>query len=675
LNKKIYTFSVLLLIIFPFSWSYALTDSQRGAILDNFKKKQYDLLFESNLGDFTNEFTDIFKISKKVDLYNNIWNSAKTEREKIEDKRLETLDRITSLEKSIKQLDDDISDTLERVNNINKRVIAVKREIEVNWQTIEILKKKIKENTEIMREYLIYIYKKWNTIYDDKKVDNIKSILLNWENIADLLNDLYFKWIIQVAGKKLIDNHRKFISDLYMKKVKLTKQEWSLKTLRKMWIIEKKVLSDKKAYKEKILEVSKWKQSYYSKYIYDKLEIEKKLQLKSFKEKIRFNAIRNDILKKYNCKFVDVSKNTAESRALSWKCLNINKMIYSESKLNKSWKEYDIKFDWPIQPNKWISAYFHDPEYKKDFGSIHEAVDIITPQWTPIKAPADWYVVHITPPDSEDYAYIAIKHFDWYMTVYWHVSDVLVKEFDFVKKWEVFAQTWWEFWTLWAWFMSTWPHLHFEVFKDKKYIDPFSVLDLSYIQFTKIPDKYEFKFYSDFKNRRWYDFKKKTSNSRVFKLIWDTEIDRQKYLINTYAAPAFRNWQMWVDESLDWNIDPSFIMCIWLAETTLWRNLASQYNVWNVWNNDRWDRKALKTANAWIYLILHTLDNKYFKNYLTVWEMSGAWREVLWLSSCKEKWTYCYATDTKNWHKNVIKCMSHLKWTYVPDDYNFRIIK
>jgi hypothetical protein len=32
--------------------------------------------------------------------------------------------------------------------------------MEVNAQTIEILKKKIDENTEILLEYLIYIYKK-----------------------------------------------------------------------------------------------------------------------------------------------------------------------------------------------------------------------------------------------------------------------------------------------------------------------------------------------------------------------------------------------------------------------------------------------------------------------------------------------------------------------------------
>jgi hypothetical protein len=39
--------------------------------------------------------------------------------------------------------------------------------------------------------------------------------------------------------------------------------------------------------------------------------------MKVFQEKIRFNSIRDGILKKYNCTYVDISQNTAESRALT----------------------------------------------------------------------------------------------------------------------------------------------------------------------------------------------------------------------------------------------------------------------------------------------------------------------------------------------------------------------
>jgi hypothetical protein len=46
------------------------------------------------------------------------------------------------------------------------------------------------------------------------------------------------------------------------------------------------------------------------------MAIERKIRVKTFKEKVKFNSIRDKILKKYNCNFVDLSKNTTESRNL-----------------------------------------------------------------------------------------------------------------------------------------------------------------------------------------------------------------------------------------------------------------------------------------------------------------------------------------------------------------------
>ena len=662
--KKI--LSSILLLTVSLTVVNAFSTSEKGAILDNFKQKQYDLLFESDLWDFSAEYSDIFNISRKVDIYDNIWNKIEQEREAVESRNQILIEKISSLEESIEQIDIDISNALIKVDKINNKVIQVKKEIEVNTRTIWILKKKITENMEILLEYLIYIYKKGNTVYEDREIDNLKSILLNEEDISDIINDLYYKWIIQVAWKKLIDNHRKYIADLYIKKVNLEKQEEDLKKLRKLWIVEKKILADKKSFKERILDVSKWQQSYYQKYVYNKLEVEKNLLLKSYKEKVKFNNIRDEILDKYNCEFVDVAKNTAESRALSWKCLDINRMIHSESILEDKKVNGWNFFSWPIQPSLWISRYFHDTEYKKDFWSEHDAIDIVAKQGTSIRAPADWYVVYIEKPDSEDYAYVALKHYDWYMTIYGHVSDVLVSEFDYVKKWEIFAQTGWEYGTFWAWFLTTWPHLHFEVFKDKEYVDPFKVLDLSYIQFARLPELYQPKFYNDYRVRRWYEYKNKNENSRLFKLEWNTEIERQKYLINKYAYWSFNNWQMWIDESLDWNIDPSFVMCIGLAETTLWKHMKTPYNIWNIWNTDSGATVNFPNAASWVYWMIKTLNNQYLSQYDEIKQLSRYWN--------KDNTKPIYASSPDNWHNNIIKCMSHLKWTYVPDDYNFRLI-
>lgn len=664
LIKTSYIFTFMFIFLLPLSWSYALSNTQKWAVLEKFKQKQYDLLFESDLWDVTSEFWDIFDISKKVDIYEKVSNKAKEDREDKEIKNQEILKKITSLEESIKQLDIDIDDSVLRIKKINENIINTKAEIESNTKTIDILQKKIAENKEILLEYLIYTYKKQNTVYENEQVDNLKSILLNEENIWDVINDLYFKWIIQVTWDELINKHRKYINDLYVKKVKLDKQEENLKKLRKLWVIEKKTLDDKRAFKGRILEISKWKQAFYEKYISDKIQLEKNLQMKAFTEKLKMNSIRDWILAKNNCQFIDLSKDIPESEKIDWKCLDINKMFYSESKL--SWVETSTWnfLQWPISPDKWITAFFHDISYTEMFWSAHEAIDIKADQWTPIKAPADWYVIYLQSPTSQDYSYMAIKHYDWYVTVYWHLSDIFVKQYDYVKKWDIFALTWWAVGTLWAWFLTTWAHLHFEVMKDKEYIDPLDQLDLSFIRYTIIPWKYKNKFYDDFKSRKWYEFKNKSENSMTFKIVWDNEIERQQNFIKKYAVWDFNNWQMWVDESLAWNIDPSFVMCIWLAETGLWKHLKTPYNVWNIWNTDSWAVRTFPNARSWVSAMVRTLNNKYLSQYNQVNMLSRYWND-----NPKKP---IYASSPYNWHNNIIKCLSHIKWTYIPDDYNFR---
>jgi hypothetical protein len=42
----------------------------------------------------------------------------------------------------------------------------------------------------------------------------------------------------------------------------------------------------------------------------------------------------------------------------------------------------------------------------------------------------------------------------------------------------------------------------------------------------------------------------------------DTEEERQKYLLSTYATRDFRDWDTWINTALDAKIDPSFLMCV-----------------------------------------------------------------------------------------------------------------
>jgi hypothetical protein len=79
-----------------------------------------------------------------------------------------------------------------------------------------------------------------------------------------------------------------------------------LKDLRKNLMIEKKMLDEKKALKQKILEVSKGEEGLYKKYISEKLELEKTIKMKELQERIKFNNSKKKILEKYNCDYIDL---------------------------------------------------------------------------------------------------------------------------------------------------------------------------------------------------------------------------------------------------------------------------------------------------------------------------------------------------------------------------------
>lgn len=119
-----------------------------------------------------------------------------------------------------------------------------------------------------------------------------------------------------------------------------------------------------------------------------------------------------------------------------------------------------IQFSMPV--NGFISRGFNP-------GTGHMGIDIVAKKGTPIYAAASGYVIFADYTIRDGYMMI-IGHSNGYITVYKHCSALLKKARDVVFEGEIIALSGN------TGEITTGPHLHFEIWKNGKPIDPTSLL-------------------------------------------------------------------------------------------------------------------------------------------------------------------------------------------------------
>lgn len=104
----------------------------------------------------------------------------------------------------------------------------------------------------------------------------------------------------------------------------------------------------------------------------------------------------------------------------------------------------------------------------------HKGIDFVSEQGTDIRSTGNGTIIKIVYSNKGYGNRIIIKHNDEYKTKYAHLDNINVKENQHVKKGEIIG-------TLGNTGLSTGPHLHYEIIKNNKPIDP--------MIFTYIKDK------------------------------------------------------------------------------------------------------------------------------------------------------------------------------------------
>ena len=512
-----------------------------------------------------------------------------------------------------------------------KKLVAYQKQMRDLLKELQDAQKSSEKAKEYLSEYMTLLYKMQLKIYDQ-----------NWEHIDDIRlfvnSDNFNETFI---GNDLLSAMTVELWEL----IERSNQEEAKKTniLSKLWDLKIAAQESIKQYRQEIETLEQKKQYLLSFIQLYKVEASSKFE-SIFKSKADVNKMVltfiDDIVKK-NYRSTD---NIPE---------NIEKML----KTPDSSDDDAAPIAWPIYPIENILRYFNDSNFEQENGFKHQAIQIQAIQGTPVYAARDGVVYYVSN-SIDSISWVVIVHKNWYVTIYEYMNQIIVNPWDIVQRGQLIWYSWWEPWTMWAWFASEWENLTFAVYKDWVAVDPLTILDLSVVTDWQnvLPQDYRIKYLND-------QLVRPIDVSDLTIMEWKTVNERAQRLLNSYWVWVYKELNFW-DSVVEWtNIDRDVVICIALAESTLWQYLTTSNNIWNVWNNDRWDRIAYSTPYAGARLIATTLNNQHLWWYHTINQLSrygnSDWK--------------IYASSPINWQTNVMKCLSKIKWYTVPEDFPFRV--
>ena len=526
----------------------------------------------------------------------------------------------------------DINNSTQKITSTLKSLYKYKEALKENIETLNETKQHLEIAKNYLNQLLVLVYKMEREIYTEswEEVDLLKTFvksdvmpqLLAWDDTLRILlnqiNTLLQKTSIQEKQKE------ESVNSLLNLKVSAQKSLDYYKT-------EMKKLEQKKAY------LISFMQLYSEKKLQEAVLTDNAFEERNLQEAI--NGLVGDIVQK---KYLDTNGLKEKIAALSQ---------HVDSSENEA-----SPVAWPTYPITQILTVFKDQAYERENGFKNLWLKLSIDYGTPIYAMRDWIVYYV-----DNWIawinWIMIMHTDGYISTYAYLSKIYVQQGDYVKRGQVIAQSWWEPWTQWAGFISKGANLTFSLYKDGVAIDPLTVLDLSVVQDREkvLPEEYRLKYFND-------QIIRTIDVTNVSLLKGRTVDERAQTFLNSYAVGTYRNLSFWDEVVKGTNIDRDMVICIAFAESTLGRFLSTDNNIGNVWNNDRWDRIAYANPYNGARLIPLTLNNQYLGNYHTIKQLSRYGND---------EWKI-YASSPINWQSNVQKCLSKIKWFYIPEDYPFR---
>ncbi len=411
--------------------------------------------------------------------YRQMLNNISDTKSKLQELTEEKL----TLNEQVFNLDLQITTTTKELFAVIKQIIQKENEVALIYEQIDIREVALNYQKELLKDYINIMYKEENNYFDiadDGSIDALRLLLADG-SIGENLRQLDYLELLNEAGQQMVERLKQLSKELEGYKIKIEHEKEDLEELKLELFNQKSQLEFQKESKAKLLEITLGQEEIYIQLLEQTTEEQEELlsEIKSLSSTLTFIE---EQISEQGLDF-DVDEYTS---LLDEKTRSIFKFHID----NLGLKTGD--FAWPAAPDRGISAHFHDPSYVGVFGVQHQAIDIPVYQGSPIRAAADG-IVYIAKDNGYGYSYIIIAHSGGLMSVYGHMSSILVEAGQLISQGSIIGLSGGMPGTKGAGYMTTGPHLHFEIHHNGVYVDPLKYLPLHILstdQIERLPDKY-----------------------------------------------------------------------------------------------------------------------------------------------------------------------------------------
>jgi len=345
----------------------------------------------------------------------------------------------------------------------------------------------------VVMEYILLVYhesEKFRYLTEDSS-STLKLLLADNSVSENLLGQEYLSVLEETGRDVFYKLHAQKLA-LNDQREQIQQEEENLEGLNKSLNEERQIMEENRQTKKELLEETQGQEERYQQLLEESIQqqLQSAIAIQNMKENVEFIEEK--------LKTLDDSLTQVQGMQIT-NPEDVKKAEEQMQKIEQPAKEAPAEtpeaqaevrqhfFSWPVAPIA-ITSYFEDPTYPKKWG-IHKALDIRAKQFTEIHAPANAYVFQ-TKDNGKGYSYIILAHKNKFVTVYGHVTDILVKAGDVVKEGDVIGLTGGTPGTKGAGWQTTGPHLHFEVWHNGAQVDPLEWLPVEQLPLEYIPDRF-----------------------------------------------------------------------------------------------------------------------------------------------------------------------------------------